>query len=98
VAKPEDEQVIEVRLYGKFRQLLPNATPLEDAVMTVAVQEGDAIEDVLRRLGIDAGDVSHLFLNAEYSGRRRRIKSGDRLGVFPREMALLYRQYFPKVE
>jgi hypothetical protein len=98
VGKPEDEKVIEVRLYGKFRRLLPNATTMEDAVTTVPVDEGDTIEDALRRLGIDVGDVSHLFLNAEYSGRRRLIKAGDRLGVFPREMGLLYRQYFPKVE
>jgi hypothetical protein len=98
VGKPENERVIEVRLYGKFRRLVPNATPMEDAVTTAPVQDGDTIEDVLRRLGIDVGEVSHLFLNAEYSGRRRRINAGDRLGVFPREMGLLYRQYFPKVE
>lgn len=72
--------------------------PSEDAVHYLPVDAGMTIGGVLARLGIDPGQVSHLFLNGEYSGVRRRVWPGDRLGVFPRDMALLYRQYFPKVE
>ena len=53
---------------------------------------------MLAALGIAPDEVSHLFLNGEYSGADRRLRPGDRLGVFGRDMALIYRQYFPRVE
>jgi hypothetical protein len=90
--------MIELHLYGRFRRLAPNADVAGESVVFMPVEEGDTIEEIVRRLGIDPDDLSHLFLNAEYSGIRRRVKSGDRLGIFPREMGLLYRQYFPKIE
>ncbi len=90
--------MIEVHLYGKFRCLTPNPDVMGESVVSVPYQEGDTIETLVQRLGIDRAEVSHLFLNAEYSGWRRRVKDDDRLGVFPRDMALLYRQYFPKIE
>jgi hypothetical protein len=40
----------------------------------------------------------NLFLNGEYSGLKRPVKDNDRLGIFPDDMTLLYRQYFKKVE
>ncbi len=87
-----------VHLYGKFRRLMPDPSVTSNAAMLVEVQPGDVIESILQRLGIDPGEVSHLFLNPEYSGPWRRVQSGDRLAIFPREMGLLYRQYFPKKE
>jgi molybdopterin converting factor small subunit len=90
--------MIEVRLYGRFKKLLGVVSAMEEAITLLPVEEGDTIADVLGRLGIGLDDVSHLFLNAEYSGARRKVKPGDRLGIFPREMGLLYRQYFPKIE
>ncbi|MDR5694942.1 MAG: MoaD/ThiS family protein [Armatimonadota bacterium] len=90
--------MVEVHLYGRFKKLLGNLSAMEEAITFLPVEEGDTIADVLRRLGIEREDVSHLFLNAEYSGLRRKIKPGDRLGIFPKEMGLLYRQYFPKIE
>lgn len=90
--------MVEVHLYGRFIQLLEKSSAVDEAVTFLPVEEGDTIADVLRRLGIPLDEVSHLFLNAEYSGARRRVKPGDRLGIFPKEMGLLYRQYFPKIE
>ena len=40
----------------------------------------------------------NIFLNGEYSGLGRLVKDGDRLGIFPDNMQLLYRQYFEKVK
>jgi hypothetical protein len=90
--------MIEIHLYGKFRRLANAASTLGEAVVMMPAQEGDTIEAVVGRLGIDPAELSHLFVNAEYSGIRRGVKSGDRLGIFPREMGLLYKQYFPKIE
>lgn len=90
--------MIDVHLYGKLRALAPNSAMDADSVLHVPVSDGDTIADVLARIGIAPEEVAHLFLNHEYSGLRRRVRDGDRLGVFARDMALLYRQYFPKIE
>lgn len=90
--------MIEVHLYGRFRQFAQNKEATAESVVQVPWGEGDTIEAVIRRMGIDPAEASHLFLNGQYSGLRRRVKKGDRLGVFPSDMALLYRQYFPRIE
>ncbi len=90
--------MIEVHLYGKLRRLAPNPDMAGDSIVMMPYCDGDTIESIVRRLGIDPLEVSHLFLNAEYSALRRRVKPGDRLGIFARDMALLYRQYFQKIE
>lgn len=90
--------MVEVHLYGRLKEHLGPRPAWEEAVVHVPVDDGATIADVLAALGIGPEEVSHLFLNAEYSGLRRKVRPGDRLGVFPREMALLYRQYFPRVE
>lgn len=85
-----------MRLYGRFASAL-HAPAGDAAVRLVSAARDDKIADVLRLVNIDPAEVSHLFLNAEYSDASRRVHDGDRLGVFPREMGVLYRQYFPKV-
>jgi hypothetical protein len=90
--------MIDVHLYGKLRALAPSQALNADFGLHVPVNNGDTIANVLTRLGIAPDAVAHLFLNHEYSGPHRRVRDGDRLGVFGRDMALLYRQYFPKVE
>lgn len=86
---------VEVHLYGRLRR---GGDEENGTRLTVTVEEGATIGDVLKRLGLSPAEVSHLFLNFQYSGLGRAVKEGDRLGVFPREMSLIYRQYFPIVE
>ncbi len=86
---------MEVHLYGRLRR---GGDEENGTRLTVTVEEGATIGDVLKRLGLSTEEVSHLFLNFQYSGLGRTVKEGDRLGVFPREMSLIYRQYFPIVE
>jgi len=89
---------LEVWLYGQFRRLAPRSGATEDSRIEVPVQVGETIEDVVRRVGIDPAQVRHLFLNHQYSTLKRQVKPGDRLAVFGADMALLYRQYFPRIE
>jgi hypothetical protein len=41
---------------------------------------------------------TNIFLNGELSGLGRKVIDGDRLGIFPDDMQLLYRWYFNRVE
>jgi hypothetical protein len=89
--------LIEVHLYGKLRRFSDNLDPTRDSIVNLPVEEGDTIEDIIRRIGIPNEEIgSNIFLNGEYSALKRRVSDGDRLGVFPDNMQLLYKWYFHK--
>lgn len=90
------KQVIKVILYGDLKK---RARKLDDATETIGSiefeeSELDTIQDVMKHLDIDIDEVSHIFLNREYSHHEREIDEGDRLALFPKDMALLYKWYF----
>jgi Mut7-C ubiquitin len=89
---------VEVHLFGGLAGRYGARSAFEASARSFAVDDMTRIGDVLAALGIGPEDVSHVFLNGEYSALRRRVHPGDRLGVFGRDMALLYRQYFPVIE
>lgn len=88
----------EVHLYGKLRRFTDNQDPTRDSIIFIPAEEGDTIEDIIRRIGIPHEELgSNIFLNGEYAALGRKIKDGDRLGVFPDNMQLLYKWYFNKI-
>lgn len=84
--------MIEVRLYGVLRRYAENKEVTGDSIVYVPVEEGDTVQDVLRRIGINPQEVSNIFINGTYSRTAlgSEVKDGDRLGVFPKNMGLLY--------
>ena len=89
--------MIEVHLYGKLRRFSDNQDPRRESIVRVRVEEGDTIEDVINRIRIPMNEIgSNIFLNGEYSKLTRRVRDGDRLGLFPDDMQVLYRWYFVK--
>jgi molybdopterin converting factor small subunit len=88
--------VLEVRLYGKLRRCAEEQSVTSDSIVRVPVREGDTIGDVASRLGIAREELGrNIFLNGQLSALSRKVRDGDRLGLFPDDMSLLYRQYFP---
>ena len=89
--------MIEVHLYGKLRRFAEESDPTSDSIVRVPVAEGDTIAKILNQIGIPSKEVgNNVFLNGEYSGLSRPVKPGDRLGLFPDDMQLLYKWYFRK--
>ena len=89
--------MIEVHLYGKLRRFTDNQDPSRDSIVNVPTEDGDTIEDIVRRIGIPFGELgSNIFLNGEYSALERKVADGDRLGIFPDNMQLLYKWHFTK--
>lgn len=85
--------MIEVRLYGALRRFAANPSVTTESIAWVPWEEGDTVEAVLRRLGMDPDqEVGNIFVNGRYSytARQMKVQDGDRLGVFPRNMRLLY--------
>ena len=91
--------MITVHLYGKLRRFAAKSNPASDSIVSVPVVPGETIGSILKRIGIPEEELgSNIFLNGEYSGLTREVKPGDRLGVFPDDMQLLYKWYFTKQE
>jgi len=90
--------VLEIHFYGKLRRFAPEQDPAGLSIVHVPVREGDTIQSVLERLGVPLEEVgSNIFLDWQYSALGRRVRDGGRLAVFPDDMQLLYKWYFPKV-
>ena len=90
--------MIEVHLYGKLRRFTDNQDPTRDSIVYIPVEKGNTIEDIINHIGIPHKSLgSNIFLNGEYSALTRKVEDGDRLGVFPDDMQLLYKWYFSKV-
>lgn len=83
---------VEIRLYGRLRLYAPAQDPQADSVVALAVPEGETVEGALRRIGIDRRqEVSHIFVNGALSDDGAlALSDGDRVGVFPKNMGLLY--------
>lgn len=89
--------MIEVHLYGKLRRFTDNLDPARESIICVPVKDGNTIEHILRGIGIPLQELgSNIFLNGEYSALTRKVNDGDRLGIFPDDMQLLYKWYFHK--
>ncbi|SNB51661.1 MoaD/ThiS family protein [Thermoflexus hugenholtzii] len=85
--------MIEVHLYGELRRYAGKTDPREEAVLRIPYREGLTVADLLREIGIDPErEVSNIFINGryDYHARSRLLRDGDRLGVFPRNMGMLY--------
>ena len=91
--------MIEIHLYGKLRIFANQKSPLKDSILLLEPHNEDTIKSVVDRIGITMDILGkNIFLNGEYSGLTRKVKDGDRLGLFPDDMQLLYSWYFEKVE
>ena len=89
--------MIETHLYGKLRCFSDSSDPRRESIIRVPLEEGDTIRDVIERIGIPLDDLGlNIFLNGEYSNLSRPVRDGDRLGIFPDDMQLLYKWHFKK--
>ena len=90
--------MIEVHLYGKLRRFTDNQDPTKDSIVYVPFTGGNTIRDVAGRIGIPLQEIgNNIFLNGAYSILEKNVKDGDRLGLFPDDMQLLYKWYFNKI-
>jgi molybdopterin converting factor small subunit len=87
---------ITVKLYGILRGKvsqqdlepdLDSGLPLTKVIYQNIFKK---VYDILQRFNIDEEEVSHIFVNSEYCGPGKEVKDGDRVGIFPKKMALMF--------
>lgn len=87
--------MIELHVYGKLRQFSGSQDATSASIISVEWQGGDTVGKVVERLGIPVEQIgSNVFLNGRYADLESSIHDGDRLGLFPDDMQLLYKWYF----
>ncbi|MFW9880842.1 MAG: MoaD/ThiS family protein [Candidatus Thorarchaeota archaeon] len=83
---------LSIKLYGELRDKfsykridagIPNTIKLEIIGFRTVL-------DILKQLGIDENEISHIFVNGIYSGAGKLVKDGDRIGIFPKRMGLMF--------
>ncbi len=83
--------MIEVHLYGRLRRLAAQSGVWRPSITWVDLPEGTVVQ-VIVALGIDLAEVSNVFVNGHYDAAAldRTVRSGDRIGLFPPDMRMLY--------
>ncbi|MBY9004746.1 MAG: MoaD/ThiS family protein [Candidatus Lokiarchaeota archaeon] len=83
---------ITLKLYGELRERVNEASIEKGFPATVDIEIGNLrkVRDVLFKLEIDEMEISHIFVNGIYTGSGMYIKDGDRIGIFPTKMALMF--------
>jgi molybdopterin converting factor small subunit len=83
---------LKVKLYGTLREKLNTQVMVgEDSEkLKINGRENLRVIDLLNVLGISESEISHIFVNSRYSGSGKDIKEGDRIGIFPKNMAIMF--------
>lgn len=81
--------MIELHLYGRFRELVPGSHADEDTVLRCEYFPGETFEGLVKRLGIDTRDIGDCFVNGNLAKLSVVMKNEDRVGLFPFNMRLI---------
>lgn len=90
---------IRVKLFGDLRKKVePQISGSASLQFDIDNSDLTYIADLLKKLKIEESEVSHIFVNGRYAGFMKRVENKDKVSLFPRNMALLYKWYFTREE
>ncbi|MFP4050810.1 MAG: MoaD/ThiS family protein [Thermoplasmata archaeon] len=89
---------MKVKLYGDLREYADRLDEQSTSIglLDIDLKNLNTVSDLLKYLDIDSTEISHIFVNREYSALERRVSDDDRVALFPKDMGLLYKWYFSK--
>ena len=84
--------VIRIKLYGDLREKLPHVKNEISAPNTLNIKPDkiETILDILNKFNIAEDEISHVFINNKYSKIESQVKDGDRIGLFPKRMGIIF--------
>jgi len=88
---------VKVKLFGDLKKKVSQKTDNIGAptILNIENTRIQRVEDIVEKLSIKQSEVSHIFVNHKYSGFRKSLKEGDTVALFPTNMSLLYKWYYP---
>ena len=81
-----------IKLYGNLRKKV-NTQEIERGLpMTLNIKSKGihSALDILDKFVIEDDELSHIFVNGKYCGPGKEIRGGDRVGLFPKNMSLMF--------
>jgi molybdopterin converting factor small subunit len=72
---------VRLSLYASLRNYLPDQESRNP--VTIEVEDGSTIGDLLDQLSVPAEAPKILFVNGVHAERSARLKNGDEVGAFP---------------
>jgi len=82
--------LITVILYGNLKEKQGSdigASPYKKEIDGVNII---SVADILKIFNIEIIEVSHIFVNSKYCGPGKEVKNGDRVGIFPKNMGVMF--------
>jgi len=81
-----------IKLYGNLRENVKDDSLEKGLPITYRVEDDSVhfIYDILEKYGISENELSHIFVNGKYCGIGKGVRDGDRVGLFPKNMALMF--------
>ena len=66
--------------------------------LSINIDPGEArfVYEILKKFAITEEELSHIFVNSRYCGIDKEVNNGDRVGLFPKNMALLFVEILPQ--
>ena len=81
-----------IKLYGKLRENVKDVDLKKGLPVTFNVDDKDVhfVYNIIEKFGILEDELSHIFVNGKFCGIEKEIRDGDRVGLFPKNMALIF--------
>ncbi|MHA1351085.1 MAG: hypothetical protein ACTSPZ_09670 [Promethearchaeota archaeon] len=80
-----------IKLYGK-RENIKDIDLERGLPATLNIEESNVhfVYDIVEKFAISEDKLSHIFVNGKYCGIGKEVRDGDRVGLFPKNMALMF--------
>ena len=81
-----------IKLYGNLREHVKDVDLERGFPVTFNIEESviHFVYDIVEKFAISEDELSHIFVNGKYCGIGKEVKDGDRVGLFPKNMALMF--------
>jgi len=73
------------KIFGDLiRKINPNIQSISKPLnINLQSEKNMRVSNILNNLGIRIDETNHIYVNCLYSGLKKKVKSGDRVGIFP---------------
>jgi len=81
-----------IKLYGNLREKVIDTDLEKGFPITLNIEgiEIHSVLDIFNKFNIEGSEISHIFVNGQYCGPGKEVRDGDRVGLFPKKMALMF--------
>ena len=81
-----------IKLYGNLRNKVKAPDIERGLPITLNIKSKgiDSTLDILDKFIIEDDEISHIFVNGKYCGPGKEVRDGDRVGLFPENMSLMF--------